>query len=421
MSAPRLVPLTPDQMDVDQRRLYDDVLASPRGQGMGAKLLTRADGSIGGPFDAWLRSPILGSHFEKAGNAFRADTVYSVVVREIAILVVARAWSADFEWWVHRMMAENGGVPASVIDSIAERRRPSFEDEEQRAAHDVAFELVHRRRLSTSTLDHANATLGERAVVELVSLVGFYLLVSCVLEAYHPPGPDGVDVVGPPPMPDLAGIDLYEAASTTRSVRRLKPDPIPDDVLRRVLTAATWAPSGSNQQPWRVVSVKDPAIKEKLEELYAGAWATYSENSRKLLAEAPEDFKAPIERTLAAGDHLASNLSRVPVVNVFCFNPDQLHVTDAKLGRPSVVGGASLYPAVQNFLLACRAEGLGCVLTTLLCEFEESVRTLLAIPEPWSIHAMVPIGYPVATGHGPLARRPVEETVFGDRFGEAFF
>jgi nitroreductase len=95
-------------------------------------------------------------------------------------------------------------------------------------------------------------------------------------------------------------------------------------------------------------------------------------------------------------------------------------ITDARLDRISVVGGGSIYPAVQNALLACRAEGLGCVLTTLLCEVEPEVRTLLSIPEPWATAAAVPIGYPVLGGHGPISRRPVEKLAFADTWGEAW-
>jgi nitroreductase len=86
----------------------------------------------------------------------------------------------------------------------------------------------------------------------------------------------------------------------------------------------------------------------------------------------------------------------------------------------SVVGGASIYPAVENALLACRAEGLGCVLTTLLCEVESEVRALLAIPEPWATAAAVPIGYPVGGGHGPISRRPVANLAFADRWDAAW-
>ena len=95
-------------------------------------------------------------------------------------------------------------------------------------------------------------------------------------------------------------------------------------------------------------------------------------------------------------------------------------ITDAKQDRVSVVGGASIYPAVENALLACRAEGLGCVLTTLLCESEPAVRELLAIPQPWASAAAIPIGYPVLGGHGPISRRPVEKLAFLDGWGQPF-
>jgi nitroreductase len=105
------------------------------------------------------------------------------------------------------------------------------------------------------------------------------------------------------------------------------------------------------------------------------------------------------------------------VIAVFCFNPDLMTITDQALPRPSVVGGGSVYPAVQNLLLACRNEGLGCVLTTLLCIEEAQLRPLLGLPEGWYTCAFVPIGYPVGGGHGPIRRRPVSSMVFTDRFG----
>lgn len=216
----------------------------------------------------------------------------------------------------------------------------------------------------------------------------------------------------------MSAPDLYQAMSTLRAVRRLRPDPIPDDVLHRVLEAATWAPTGGNVQPWRVVVVRDREKLAALGRLYADAWHAYADGHMKALADAPEAARRASEKMLGAGNYLAEHFAEMPALLVFCFNPKNMAITDARLDRISVVGGASIYPAVQNALLACRAEGLGCVLTTLLCADEAEVRTLLEIPEPWGTAAAVPIGYPVGRGHGPISRRPVEKLAFADRWGE---
>lgn len=213
-------------------------------------------------------------------------------------------------------------------------------------------------------------------------------------------------------------MDLYEAMRTTRAVRRLRPDPVDEGALRRVLEAATFAPSGGNLQPWRAIVIREPETKRRLQALYAAAWREYAKARRALLASAPEPAREKHLRSLAAGDVLAESLGEAPVIVLFCFHPGLLHVTDAALGRLSVVGGASLYPAVQNLLLACRVEGLGATLTTLLCEAEPALRELLGIPEPWAVSAMVPIGHPQGRGHGPVARNPVEAMCFAEGWGK---
>ena len=215
----------------------------------------------------------------------------------------------------------------------------------------------------------------------------------------------------------MAEIGLYEAMSTLRAVRRLRPDPIPDDVLDRVLQAAAWAPSGGNQQPWRVVVVTDPAIKQGLADLYEPEWARFAIGYEARGADLPPDELAALMRTLAAGNHLAANMQDAPVLLVFCFDPRRMAITDADLDRVSVIGGASIYPAVQNLMLACVAEGLGCTLTTLHCFREAEVKELLGVREPWGTAALVPIGYPVGGGHGPITRRDADELAYRDRFG----
>lgn len=212
----------------------------------------------------------------------------------------------------------------------------------------------------------------------------------------------------------MSAVGLYEAMSTLRAVRRLRPDPIPRDVLRRVLEAATWAPTGGNAQPWRVIVVEDEGKKKRLGELYADGWFAYAKQHRAQIEGASASAIQAAEKMLDAGNYLAEHYSETPAVLVFCFNPKNMAITDAKLDRISVVGGASIYTAVQNALLACRAEGLGCVLTTLLCTCEPDVTALLDIPAPWATAAAIPIGYPVRGGHGPIRRRPVEKLAYAD-------
>ncbi len=211
-------------------------------------------------------------------------------------------------------------------------------------------------------------------------------------------------------------MDLYQAMSTQRAVRRLRPDPIPEDVLQRVLQAATWAPSGGNVQPWRLVLVRDAAQKRALETLYAPLWSQYIERNRERLQASWNEAEAGMRRTIAAGDYLASHMHEAPAIAVFCFNPSLMAITDRGQARPSVVGGGSVYPAVQNFMLACRAEGVGCVLTTLLCMVEPEVKALLEMPDDWFTCAYVPIGYPVGKGYGSISRRAVDEMVYTDRW-----
>ena len=214
--------------------------------------------------------------------------------------------------------------------------------------------------------------------------------------------------------------DLYETMSTLRAVRKLRPDPIPHDVLERVLQAACWAPTGGNTQPWRVVVVTDPEPKAALKAIYEPEWAKYSAGFMKMMSALPPDQLAKWERVAAAGDYLAEHLHEAPAILVFCANPAMMAITDSKLDRVSMVGGGSVYPAVQNAMLACVNEGLGCTLTTLHCLREPDVKAALGIPDGWATVALVPIGYPVGKGHGPITRQPPRQLAFSNAFGTAW-
>ncbi len=211
-------------------------------------------------------------------------------------------------------------------------------------------------------------------------------------------------------------IDLYEAMSTLRAVRKLRTDPIPDDVLERVLQAACWAPTGGNQQPWKVVVVTDADRKAALQAIYRPEWQKYAATFLERMEGQPDEVLAPWKRVMSAGDHLADHLHQAPAILVFCANPAAMAITDAKLDRVSLVGGGSVYPAVQNAMLACVAEGLGCTLTTLHCKREPEVKAVLDIPDAWATAAMVPIGYPVGRGHGPITRKGPDRMAARDVF-----
>ncbi|MEM1332045.1 MAG: nitroreductase family protein [Actinomycetota bacterium] len=214
--------------------------------------------------------------------------------------------------------------------------------------------------------------------------------------------------------------DLYDVMSTLRAVRKLRPDPIPEDVLERVLQAACWAPTGGNTQPWRVVVVTDDDGRRALQDIYRPEWRRYCDGFLSMMKGLPADEYAKWERVAAAGDHLADHLHEAPAVLIFCANPAMMAITDADLDRVSMVGGGSVYPAVQNAMLACVEEGLGCTLTTLHCVREDEVKAALGIPDGWATVGMVPIGYPVGRGHGPITRQPPSALAFRDRFGTAW-
>jgi nitroreductase len=209
--------------------------------------------------------------------------------------------------------------------------------------------------------------------------------------------------------------NLYSVLSTTRSIRRISDKPVDDATLERIMQAAVWAPSGGNRQPWRIIAVRDRELKQQLGSLYAAQWALYVDMNMKRVEGQPQEIIDQVSKGLAVGTQLAESLADVPVVTLFVFDSREVFVTDGNLGRVSVVGGASLYPAVQNLLLAARAEGLGGVLTTLISSVEPQVRELLDIPAQWGVYAMVPLGYPKGN-HGPLRRAPLSNMVKYDRW-----
>ena len=203
--------------------------------------------------------------------------------------------------------------------------------------------------------------------------------------------------------------DVIESTGTCRFYR---PDPIPDDVMRRVLDATRFAPSGGNRQPVRFIVVRDAAKRQRLQELYLPIWKAY------VARLAPDGIAASARpKLLGRADHFAEHLAEIPALIVVCASLADVLPTDSQLGRLSIVGGASVYPAVQNLLLKARDEGLGTALTTLLCYVELQVKELLHIPDGIATAAMVALGFPAQAFPRRLQRRPLSEVAFANEYG----
>ncbi|HEV7586040.1 MAG TPA: nitroreductase family protein [Solirubrobacteraceae bacterium] len=214
-------------------------------------------------------------------------------------------------------------------------------------------------------------------------------------------------------------MDIYEAMRNAPTSRLFEPDPVDSEVLVRALENARFAPSGGNRQGWRVVAVQDPELRRALRDLYLPPWRAYMEQTggAAMLAD-PESHDQRRVRMVRRANEYAEGLDKVPVHLVVGVRLGDVLATDASLPRQSIVGGASIYPFVQNLLLGLRAEGLGAALTTLLVPAEDEVRRLLEIPDDVALAAHIGVGHRADPWPKELSRRPVEEFAFLDRFGE---
>jgi len=212
-------------------------------------------------------------------------------------------------------------------------------------------------------------------------------------------------------------MDVFEAIRTTRAVRRFADAPVTDDEITACIRAAVQGPSGGNIQPWQFVVVRDAETRRAVAAVYRRAYERYEPALLRSLPpfRRPED-EAVFRRMLAASRHLAEHLAEVPAMVLVLMPNISMTLTDE--GGPLDVGTpfASVYPAVQNLMLAARGLGIGTTLTTVYRIHQSEVRALCAIPERYEIVALVPMGRPrgrFAAGR----RRPAEQVTHWDRFG----
>jgi nitroreductase len=227
--------------------------------------------------------------------------------------------------------------------------------------------------------------------------------------------------------PDTAEIGLFEAMYSARAMRRLKPDPVPEELITKVLDAAIRAPSGGNAQNWIFIVVRDEAQRHRLGAVYRKASDEVAEiyAARGRPAHLTEE---QYQRLMAGGSYLWDHIGDAPVLLVPCLRrrdmptrealpPTVAARYEAHLVHQERIRGSSIYPAVQNVILACRGLGLGTLITTNHILYEDEVRVILALPDDVFTFALMPIGYPVGK-FGPLARRPVPEVTFADLWGQ---
>jgi nitroreductase len=218
---------------------------------------------------------------------------------------------------------------------------------------------------------------------------------------------------------------LFETIHSSRALRRFKPDPVPDDALARILDAAIRAPSAGNGQNWLFVVLKSHEQRQKIAEIYRRAGAMVADFYQRVGRPAHMDEKQ-YEMLTNSGFYLHEHLAEAPILLLACLRLETSLETLMQLPRETQLAmmnsfpwmaGASIYPAVENIILACRALGLGTCLTTNHMLVEDEVKQVIGLPADYRTFALLPIGYPI-NKFGPVSRRPLREVVAVDRFGE---
>jgi nitroreductase len=209
-------------------------------------------------------------------------------------------------------------------------------------------------------------------------------------------------------VPDEPG--LFEVMYSCRAMRRLKPDPVPEDLLVRLVDAANQAPSGSNRQGARWIIVRDPDQKKRLADLNRAAVNAYIGPQSGRPGSLPHHSAAKRQRMLEAVLWQAEHMHEIPALVVACYRFDE-----PVSGGAAARAGGSIWPAVQNLLLAARALGLGAAPTTLALADRKAARQVLGLPDDMEAFCLIPVGYPQGR-FGPVTRLPVEDTLRWDRW-----
>ncbi|HLK01248.1 MAG TPA: hypothetical protein VKU39_15250 [Streptosporangiaceae bacterium] len=174
-----------DELPPDGQALYDSIVS-----GRGAQLIN-PDGGLAGPFNALVQAPDAGQRISELGRQLRFGTSIERRLSEVAIITIAARWRAEFEWWAHARMAREHGVPDAVVDAIARGERPPFAAADEETVYTVASQLANTGQIDDEAYGRAHALLGDTGMIELISLCGYYTLVSFLLNGLRVPLPEG--------------------------------------------------------------------------------------------------------------------------------------------------------------------------------------------------------------------------------------
>jgi 4-carboxymuconolactone decarboxylase len=195
---PRLRPLDPTELSAEQKQVYEAIASSPRG-------------GVRGPLAVWLRQPQFADRAQALGRYCRYDSSLPPRLSELAILVTARIWESEYEWWAHKPHALKAGISEAVVEAIRTNAEPTFERDDEAVVHEVARTLHRDRRLSDALYGRAVATLGEDRLIDLVGLLGYYALISMTINTFE---------IDPPADAPCC----FDASSTPRPGMRTRDD-----------------------------------------------------------------------------------------------------------------------------------------------------------------------------------------------------
>ena len=181
--------IQPEQMNAEQKKLYETLIAGPRAQNYGGEAATRV--LKGGPFNAWMRSPEFGMRIQAVGEHIRFKSSIPKQLNELAILITAREWTSQYEWYAHHALAMKAGLDPKIAEDVALGKRPANMKEDEAAVYDFCIQLHRAKKVDDANFQRVKALFGEQGVVDLIGVSGYYAAVSMTLNVAEVPVPDG--------------------------------------------------------------------------------------------------------------------------------------------------------------------------------------------------------------------------------------